>query len=630
MKSNPRSILDLFDVRHRYLIPLFQRQYVWEQEKQWEPLWEDIQAKVSEYIDGKSDVHPHFLGAIVLNHLPYFGNEVPPHDVIDGQQRLTTFQLFLAAFRDLTKAKGDEDIANEIRRLTANPGLKAHPDEEFKVWPTTSDQDCFRAVLKAGSREAIEEKYPPVYVRKKLQPRPRMVEAYLYFYESIDEFIESSDSSETMQRLQSLYYALKSLQVVSIELEGEDDPQVIFETLNARGEPLLSSDLLRNFIFMRAYREKESAKDLYDNYWLEFDVKPDGDGKSDQRFWKVEERQGRLLRPRLDLFIQHFLSLKTQHDVNATKLYQSYRKWIQEKKPFTGIEEELQELHRYANIFERFYAPDPSNRMGVFASRLRLLDTSTLYPLLLHLEADQNLPSEDRDGIAEDLESFLVRRLVCGLTTKNYNNLFLQLLRAASESGSLSRATFRQILLEQKGDAVVWPDDERFRRAWLTQPVYRLMKSSRRVEMILRAIEDFVRDNKKEKFILLGKLTVEHVMPQSWQENWPLPHDGKSPEDASYERDEIIHTLGNLTLLTQELNSSVGNAPFEIRRPEITKHSALHLNVYFQDRQTWNESAILERGAFLFETAVKLWPYPVTSDAKVVPQAPSEVTAPVF
>jgi len=323
MQSKPLSIYDLFDHKRRYVVPLFQRQYVWGQEIQWEPLWEDIRSKAVAHLDRPSDdrVAPHFLGALVLNQLQTFGNSVPAYTIIDGQQRLTTFQIFLAAFRDASRAAGNERYAEETERYIFNTGLMEKPEvEKYKVFPTRSDQEQFTDVLNSGSLTHLEEKYPPVYKKRKLQERPRMVEAYLYFSRVISEYLaEHSDYKvEIPDLIEALYHALRrDLQVVSIELEGQDDPQLIFETLNARGEPLLASDLLRNSLFRRAEQNGEDQDRLYDNYWLEFE----------RDFWREELKQGRLKRARIDIFMQHFLALKTGTETNVLHLFKEYKSW---------------------------------------------------------------------------------------------------------------------------------------------------------------------------------------------------------------------------------------------------------------------------------------------------------------
>jgi uncharacterized protein with ParB-like and HNH nuclease domain len=611
-----RSVFDLFSPKKRYLVPMFQRPYVWGLEKQWEPLWEDIRNKAQEHLDGAEAVDPHFLGAIVINQVLTFGASIPAHEVIDGQQRLTTFQLFLAAFRDLSRNFGDEDVASDLATNTLNTGKKAVAEEEYKVWPTRADQDAFTHCLKAGGRTALEAIYPPIFTRRKLQPRHKMVDAYLFFESSLRDFIMEGSEHTAEERIQAVFNALQnSLQLVSIELETKDDPQVIFETLNARGEPLLSSDLLRNFIFLRAKRQNLAANLLYDTYWQHFDVDPAEDGNTAAPFWKIEEQQGRLLRPRLDLFIQHFLSLKTGKDVNVGRLFHDYKRWIESERPYANVEDELKELNRYSKVFATFFVADKGTRLGKFLLRFqRLLDTNTIFPFLLYLEADSGLVPNERAAILKDLESFLVRRIVCGLTEKAYNLLFLQLMRNMRELPAASHQKFREMLLELQGESRYWPMNDEFHKAWLAQPIYRSSKSQGRVEAMLRAIEDFQINGKGENIHILGTLTIEHVMPQSWEDNWPLPV-GKDPMTARVERDTLLHTFGNLTLLTQKLNAAVSNGAYVDKRPAIALQSKLGLNTHFQTCMTWDEDAIRSRGEQLYEVAQREWPYPVVSSA---------------
>lgn len=610
MQAFTRSIFDLFSSKRRYLVPMFQRPYVWSQEKQWEPLWEDIRNKAIEHLE-RNEVDPHFLGAIVINQMRTFGAAIPAHEIIDGQQRLTTFQLFLAAFRDLAKEFGDEDVATELAGYTLNAGKKALPEEEFKVWPTRADQPCFSQAIKAENRKALESTHPAIFVRRRLQPRHPMVEAYLFFEAEIRGFLSEEGEARVEARIQALFSALQnSVQLVSIELETKDDPQIIFETLNARGVPLLSSDLLRNYVFLRAKREGLSAEQLYETYWQPFDVDPAEGGDSAKKFWKVEERQGRLVKPRLDLFFQHFLSLKMGRDINVGRLFHDYRGWIESEKPFSSVEEELQELQRYSLVFAKFFVPDVSTALGKFIHRLqRLLDTSTIFPFLLYLEADFRVEPGEKEQILRDLESFLVRRIVCGLTEKAYNKLFLQFVRNLREAGTPSAAIFRTHLMSLTGDSSFWPDDARFRDHWLRQPIYRTAKSAARIETMLRAIEEHHVNDKREQIRILGSLTIEHVMPQEWEKNWPLVNE-VDQVSAVAERDTLIHTIGNLTLLTGKLNSTLSNASFSEKRPAIIQESALRLNTYFHEINAWNESEILRRGSHLFEIAKRIWPFP--------------------
>jgi hypothetical protein len=562
------------------------------------------------------EASPHFLGAMVLDQRRVYGNAVPVQLVVDGQQRLTTFQIFLAAFRDVCTTQGEKKYARECDRYLLNDGIMENEEvERFKVWPTHTDRTQFTNVVGSGSREELERRHPIVRRRYQRQPDPRpgMVEAYLFFHSQLTEFLTNDEYPQTVpDRVASMHDALRgALQVVTIELEGEDDPQVIFETLNARGEPLLPSDLLRNFIFLRAAQRKENSEMLYREHWLPFD----------DEFWRTEEKQGRLKRPRSDIFLQHYLTLKRQREVLISYLYSEYKDWIKTATPFTTVAEELKELAKHRRLYADLIQADTNTVIGKFASFLKTFDLSTVYPLTLGImgfEPDE----DDLVGMLTDLESYIVRRAVCGLTTKNYNRVFLTMLTKLAKKG-FSRDNLREALADQKGESVVWPANSEFKSAWLDKSVYVQMGPAR-TQYVLREIERRIHDARAERIAILSKLTVEHVLPDEWIENWPLANSNRgatffeqfdetrSREDiaASQLRDRVKNSFGNLTLLTQPLNSSVSNSAFEIKKPEILKSSALAMNRYFQDVDHWDEVQISKRGMKLFDIAKEIWPHP--------------------
>jgi hypothetical protein len=215
---------------------------------------------------------------------------VEKRQVIDGQQRLITLQIFLSAFRDFCRTQESEELANECDSFTLNKGMMADPTvEKYKVWPTQLDRNQFADVVLSGSRLELEKKHPIIYQKRarKPDPRLRMVEAYLYFYDQLAHFFLGAGSEQPVaadrqltSRFDLCLQALKnSLQVVVIDLDREDDAQVIFETLNARGEPLLPADLLRNFIFLRAAR----AGAFPDNQSVAVKTAPVGGGSRDAK-----------------------------------------------------------------------------------------------------------------------------------------------------------------------------------------------------------------------------------------------------------------------------------------------------------------------------------------------------------
>ena len=214
--------------------------------QQWKPFWEDIERKFSDYLDGRKDTPVHFLGAIVLDQKQTPTTHVEKRQVIDGQQRLTTLQIFLSAFRDFCREHDCDELAGECDGFTINRGMMAEPMiDKFKVWPTNLDRKQFTDVVASGSREELERRHPVVrrkYARKP-EPRPLMVEAYIFFREGIEDFFMGTNGEAPLAgeeklsvRLEECFQALRnSLQVVTIDLEIDDGAQVIFETLNARG-----------------------------------------------------------------------------------------------------------------------------------------------------------------------------------------------------------------------------------------------------------------------------------------------------------------------------------------------------------------------------------------------------------
>jgi hypothetical protein len=525
--------------------------------------------------------------------------------------------VLLAAFRDVVASLDEPRLAEDLRMLTENSGVMASETERHKVWPTNQDRKVFEAVMGAGSPAALAERFPPVRPKYHRQPlsRPRLVEAYLFFHVAILSYANEVDGPGRSERVHALYEAVRRhLQVVVIELEESDDPQLIFETLNARGEPLLPSDLVKNFLFTRAVRDNLDIERLYDDWWREYDERQAEDSNAaETAFWKRRERQGRMLRTRLDLFLFHYLTYRTRDDMSIGHLFDAFRDWWREDAE-RSVEGVLQDMRAHSDAFAGLFVPVGASRLSVFARRLQRLDTSTVYPLLLLLMVGGRgrLAHGALDGIIDDLESYLVRRTLCRMTTKNYNRFFLKVLEDLETTPQIDRPTFQRILLEASGPSGEWPDDARFERAWLNEPVYGLITAPKLV-MMLHAIERSLCGARQESVaVSVEGLTIEHVMPQSWAQSWPVPAVEAEGESAEERRNRLLDTFGNLTLLTSTLNASVSNGPYAEKRAEITSNSQLMLNKWFQERHEWDEERILERGRALFELARRIWPHPTS------------------
>ena len=614
MKPDKISIYDLFDRQRRYAVPLYQRQYVWTQEGQWAPLWEDISEKACLVQLGEVKA-PHFLGAIVTSQRQVFGNEVGAWDIIDGQQRLTTLQIVLTAFWDVVKETGETTYDRDLQRITRNDGVMKDPLERFKVWPTNADRTAFQAVMGAGSLHAIVQQYPGLRGRQKRQT-PRLAEAYVFFFRKIQHFVQGPEGDETIgspsDRVQALFETLRRyLHVVNIELEADDDPQVIFESLNGRGIPLLPSDLIRNFVFIKASRGGADLEALYSRYWRTYDERRLPGDEEGEPWWKQDERQGRINRPRLDLFLFHYVQYTLEREANIGHLFQEFRNWW-DQCAATDVEGSLAAMQRYSEAFVSWMAPTGSARTAEFSRWLKALDTSTVYPLMFFflVEAQDRIVPSELEGIVDDLESYLVRRAICGLTNKQYNRSFVAVLRNVRKSGQVSRATLRAHLGAGTGDSVRWPTDDEFGRAFVHRPVYRYLKREVTL-MVLRALERALMTSKHEQVEITGKLSIEHFMPQSWEGEWPLTDDS---DEARERRDRVLHTFGNLALVTPQFNTSLSNRGLQRKQRELKRITRLLLNRELEDVVEWNERGILSRGRDLFDIARRRWPHPASPE----------------
>jgi hypothetical protein len=253
------------------------------------------------------------------------------------------------------------------------------------------------------------------------------------------------------------------------------------------------------------------------------------------------------------------------------------------------------------------------NKREKFFSNLRIIDTSTVYPILLCILARPDVVEEEILKTFKALESYLVRRMLCNLTNKNYNKLFLGILKDLKKfDGVYTADVIEDLLKKQDRDSNKWPSDREFEAAWMSSPSYEHGASF--IQMILLAIDESLRTNRREDIDVNSKLTIEHVLPQSWHENYAInytTHNLAKPDESMDDfRNRIIHTIGNLTLLTHKLNSALQNDKFCIKKIKITANSALQLNAYFQSLDTWDEDQINNRGAALFEEALKIWPKP--------------------
>ncbi len=684
MQPTKTSPLSMFSQPLQYLVPIFQRGYVWTIEKQIYLLWADIVDRAKEFERYQAvqraaqeqgaphlarQPRKHFLGTVIITeHRSGMPGEPYTAEVIDGQQRMTTTQLLALAFRDALAGVDDPFYRECVDSYTWNAATYREKHAHFKVWPTNAGRQEMSALVDCRSFDEVCKLYPVTMIgsgkSKKRVARPLLVEAYLYFYGvigyflrgvefdemlpiepgSLDELIDDvlSDAGHAVDRTLSakwiheirhetrpklpnhdlpirkdridllLSTLTDYIQLIELRLGVEDDAQVIFESLNDRGERLTPADLVRNFVFLEATRINASAGKLYETHWREFDESPAEKGaiSKSKLFWKVEERQGRLTNTRLDTLLYHYVSMRTMNDVKLDHVFEEFKQWWLAGKK--DVDQELARLKRAADLFRALVRPDRSTRLGRFAHNLRVLDSSTVTPVVLFLGEQLGPDSEVFLDCLTVLESYLLRRAVCGRSTKAYNRVFPALLKRLSEASILTSTLVVEHLKGLAGgETQDWPDDAAFGQAWAELNTYKALRSAK-TKMLLEALELGCRNEVHHESAQLPSIAlhVEHILPIAWEAHWPAPDD----ENAVLLRNHLLHNIGNLTLLTAKLNPSLSNSAFVIKRPEITK-SLLALNAYFQGsafigpEAIWDEECIRARSKKLFAVAIKIWPF---------------------
>lgn len=610
MKPYTRSIIELFDGKKRFLIPLYQRKYEWNVNPQLNMLWEDIERIAKRIDEDRISVVPHFMGAKVIAQIKTFGKQVQAFEVIDGQQRLTTFSILLAALRDIA-IEGSSRCASELQKYLVNDGVMEHPEKEkYKIWPSLTDRKTFISIIDSNADfdQIIPKQHDDGFVKKATL-------AHEYLKDVIRNHVHI-DGAFDEHRFETVFEALKEgLAIVSIELEAGDDPQTIFETLNSRGVELSPGDLMRNFIFQRAKGLGQvggslNVDMLYEKHWLPLD----------HPFWSEEESRGRQKSRRLDWLLTDHLSMNVGNIISKENLYDSYRRWILNERPFPSVVPELEAISASASVEERLFKQNKTDPIGDFGRFANAFDVSTAMPLVLYLATEANLGDQLKNALAI-LKSYILRRDICGLTTKNYNKHFVGLIPKMREA-TIDQVDFlRENLSERNSDIDRWPDDDEWKKAWMEREQYGSARQPR-LCYLFEMVEQALRSERNEDIEIKSQLTIEHIMPQKWQQCWAISgYDSNESDELDMEyhakmlaRDRIVNTLGNLTLLTQKLSSSVSNGAYKEKMPALRSHSNLALNRDLHAWNCWDEETIRQRGLIIFKIAQKVWSSPSRKD----------------
>lgn len=576
MKADRKTLAEILTNEIRLVAPLFQRPYVWDQERNWRPMWDAIAECAELRLQEKP--RPYFMGALVLDQLPFPVGSVPPREIIDGQQRMTSLQILLAALKRRCDAERWTFLSNACVRLTEND-LEFESEQTYKVWPTNTDREAFRGAMTGKGTGRLQQ-------------------AAAYFDEVIIAWIaeEGVTDADRERRARALVDTLKNdLTFVVIELDNQDDGQLIFETMNSLGTPLSPSDLVKNLLFRAATLEGRDAEALYAAYWADFE--------RDSEYWKEDLGRRGIERTRLDVFLQTFLTLWTMKTTVLIHQFRDFRE-IFVSGVLGDSENCLQIFAHHARLFRQFDQASSGGIPGTVKASFNAIGSSIFVPIVLGIYARVQ-DEGDRNAMLLHLESYLMRRTLAGYYGQGLNRYSTELLRHMNDRG-WTPEVLRTVLLANDARTTVWPDDGAVHSNFERNRAYGYYAPFR-LSYFLSRVEARNRTKMSEFGFANHGLTVEHILPVNWRAHWPPPTDG----DTSA-RNYRLHKLGNLTILTQSLNSSVSNGPWSEKRKHLNDHSVLLMNSELAAREEWTDADIDRRTRELAEEFCRIWPRPET------------------
>ncbi len=579
MEAHVKTAREILHSGDQFLVPFFQRHYSWRKEN-WQRLLDDIVALTEE-----SDETKHFLGPLVCTPFHPVPGEVTPYQLIDGQQRLATLTIALAALRDIAKLNALEPLADEIL-------------EDYLIHRRRQGVQRFKVVPRLGDRsdyESIIEGSPAGTTMT-----TGLLGGYSFFKREWKRLV-GADGEAAIKRF--LIACTARLSLVTITVGGEN-PYEIFESLNSTGLPLEESDLIRNFLFMQVPLEEQDR--FQSKRWEAFEKRFDGVGGYEK------------LSP--TLFYRSYLMREGNYCRNKAAYVEFKKQSLARGLTPTAQVEELQRFARFELWLRRPLTCDAGEFREAF-SRIQALDITTAHPLLLHLlqrHEENRLGRAELLGCFNDLASFVIRRSVCGDSTRGYGKMFPEAIKAIRQH---VREDLAEFLLE-KG----WPDDAAFIPQLVEFPIYK--RERNKCRLLLEVLE---REQGHKEEVNLKKVSVEHVLPQviggddndgeSWQRmlgpNWKALHE------------KWLHTLGNLTLTGY--NPELGNGSFADKKSAFAE-SNVSLNQHFAGLAQWSDQEIRQRGLELARIVARVWPRPAGGPSYIAPTPtptePEELLAP--
>ncbi len=612
METQITTVSLAFPPRKQYAIPSYQRNYVWTRQGQWEPLWEDVKALTAHVRAAESKAKPHFLGTIITKQIGTVGF-IDRWWVVDGQQRLTTLQILIAAARaDFTEHRLDRH-ASILSDLLANAAeVISSPSDKYKINHKSSDYTGFASIVDTS-----------------LSPTPYEVgespldACYAYFRKTVGAWLNSLSEDQLEAHAQAFTTAiLNKVQVVDIRLDGQENSHAIFEALNARGEPLTEWEKTKNYFLSVAVREDDPDGDrTYQEHLERYDAKP---------YWNETVHVPRFSGKRIDLFLFYFAQLeipRRRQEVSGeaniralqrNRLYREFRyvgEHLYRRVPpeFPAM---LERLGRYAEIYRKIderKKEDFSDYAREVMRRRSVLNLASLVPVFMELVAKLGYGKELDQALCI-VDSYLMRRVALKARYSGFDDIafdHVQALRDAPKDKICS------VLIEQlfkSTGAHWWPSDKEVTLSFLTRGMYHNI-SSARLGLLLGGIAARMHGERERErtmpFALKQSLTIEHVAPQNWERHWRKDLNfGNSEEDKS-RLDQLVHLIGNLTLVTRATNPKLGDRPWAYKVTLLNEDN-LEMNRRLlgdMEETIWDEAEIYRRSKQLADYVNRIWPH---------------------
>lgn len=585
MTGHDIKLLDLlWDKGMEFAVPVYQRNYDWKKEN-CERLFDDIIA-----LSKDSNRDGHFLGCIVTcEHVGYsFKNRL----IIDGQQRLITVSLLLLAMCHLLDS-------GEIK---SNKGNLADEIYQYLGDGNLGDGKNLRLALSNHDQSAYENLFrvPNAY-----DENSNLTKNYMLFRELILKKEIAIDD---------LFANIKKLIVISVELNNEDDPQLVFESLNSTGVPLTAGDKIRNFLLMD--QPHQLQKQYYKDYWLQ-----------------IEDAVG----THIDDFVYDYLRVKTGNFGNQKKIYGEFKEYAEDKCLKREIKSSLVDMRKYAHIYsillgknqvdDSGFNTNEASKLEACIFRLNRLETFVIRPFLmevLSLAQGGKLSSQEVIEIFRTVEAYIYRRKICDKPSNKLNTVFVKLHKEIeAKKGTIGKYLdgFKVALCGKTGSAA-FPEDEEFKRKFKECEIYKMTSPVRTYTLErLECNGDGANEAPNDLYgqFANGKLTIEHIMPQTLNREWK----GELGKDYERVHKEWLHRIANLTLTGY--NSRLSNDAFGVKR-KTYKNSRFGLNQWIADQQVWGEKQLLERAEMLAEKALKIWEKPKVTIDRCVTLGDTNIT----